>query len=306
MNSNPLISILIPCYNHEKFIQETIESIWQQNIDELEIIVIDDGSKDNSFQKLQELQKSSPVSMHIETQLNVGITKTLNRCLVKAKGDYIAIIASDDLYYSNALMPMIKVLQNNSEIKVVYGTGHSYSNGKIFGEVHNHNTRKLLSLKPVEIEKKLRTHVPRPLLTQCCMYDKKMLNEINGWDEEIKLDDWPLNIKIFEYLKNNNFSHLFMEHNVILYRDHENNINKKTLKMLELVEEVIQKYTPVEKRAKFLAREYFGHGKYLLTNKDSLNGNRLLMQSIRIYPSLRHTLNTLRVMIKYNLKNYLN
>ena len=70
MHSNsPLISILMPCYNHEAYIQEAVESIWKQpNAENIEIIAIDDGSKDATYEKLQNLQKNSPIPMQIKTK----------------------------------------------------------------------------------------------------------------------------------------------------------------------------------------------------------------------------------------------
>lgn len=95
----PLISVIIPTYNHEKYIQETVESIVNQTYQNIELLCIDDGSKDLSFQILKILQKkyaSRFVRFHIQTQENVGMCETMNRLIALCKGEYVYLIASDD------------------------------------------------------------------------------------------------------------------------------------------------------------------------------------------------------------------
>lgn len=302
LKNPPLLSVLIPCYNHEHFIEETVQSIWDQNIDNMEIIAIDDGSPDNTFKILQRLQAASPVEMYIEKQSNRGVVRTLNKALELSRGRYVALIASDDKYFPDALQPMIELMEQNPDLKVVYGNGRSWVNGELYGPVHNDYTRELLAQPVEDIARKIKLSVPRPLLTQCCLYDKELLVAIKGWDEDVALDDWPLNIKIFDYLNDNRLQHRFFDHDVVMYRDHDDNINKNTLKMLQLVTEVIEKYTPRTEQSRFLADELFGHGKYFLTNHNVLKGNQLIWKSIWTDFSFLRMLNSIRVLLKYNIK----
>ena len=68
MNNNPLISVCCVSYNHEKFITKCLESIWNQDYKNIEIIVVDDGSSDNSVNILENLKSKSPFPMTILTQ----------------------------------------------------------------------------------------------------------------------------------------------------------------------------------------------------------------------------------------------
>ncbi len=297
----PLLSILVPCYNHEDFITDTIESIWKQNISNMEIIVIDDGSKDKSFEVLKKLQLKSPVPMYISTQENVGIVKTLNRCLTKAQGKYISLIGSDDQYFPNALPILLTEIQKDDSVKVIYANAREFKGDELFEKMHQKQATDLLALTPKEIEKKLRFEVPRPLLTQCAIFEKSLLDSIHGWNETLMLDDWPLNIEIFEYLTKYNYKHDFIDIDLVKYRFHETNMHKNYYKMYLMIEEVILMYTPKESQKRFLAKEAFQHGKILLKSNQP-KGNKLLFKSQILHFNIFRFLDVLRLTIKYNLR----
>ncbi len=301
--AEPLLSILVPCYNHEDFITDTIESIWKQNIADLEIIVIDDGSKDKSFEVLKKLQLKSPVPMHISTQENVGIVKTLNRCLTKAGGKYISLIGSDDQYFPNTLETLLTAIEKEDDLKVIYANAREFKGDKLFEKMHQSQALELLALTPAEIEKKLRSEVPRPLLTQCAVFEKSLINDIHGWNETLMLDDWPLNIEIFEYLSKHNYKHDFIDIDLVKYRFHETNMHKNYYKMYLMIEEVILRYTPKELQKKFLSKEAFEHGKILL-KRNKPAGNKLLFKSLILHFDLFRFFDILRLTIKYNLKAF--
>jgi len=302
MQNNLNLSIIIPCYNHEKYITETIESIWEQNLESMEIIAIDDGSNDNSYAILQELKKNSPIPMYIEKQINMGVTKTLNKALKKAKGKFLMTIASDDKYEPNSLSKMIECIESDNAIKIVIANGHNFqANTKSTHRVHTSYTMNLLSKTPLDIKNEILVSVPRPLLTQASIFDRKMLMEIGGWDEEIKLDDWPLNIKIFSYLASHNYKHLYYDFDVILYRDHEQQTHKDEVFNFQMIEEVIYKYTPKEKRKEFVSTELYFRAKILRQQKKIKQMNQVLFKSITINPSIYNIYKSLELFIKSKL-----
>ena len=119
-NKQPLVSIIISCYNHQDYITACIESIVRQTYKNIELIVIDDGSSDNSAQILEQL--SQKYSFSFAQQQNMGLTKTLNKALAKAKGKYIAPIGSDDILMLDKTEKQVDFLENNSSIAVVGGS----------------------------------------------------------------------------------------------------------------------------------------------------------------------------------------
>ena len=121
---NPLISVLIPAYNHENYIQETVKSIINQTYQNIELIVIDDGSSDSTWQKLQAMKEECEnrfSNVIFETKENEGTCKTLNKLLSLANGEFVYIIASDDLAKPQAIEIEESFLSNNSDYALCVG-----------------------------------------------------------------------------------------------------------------------------------------------------------------------------------------
>lgn len=99
----PLVTVMIPSYNHEKYIKESIQSVIDQTYSRLELIVIDDGSKDNSIQIIEEMRLACEQRFeHFQFifRENRGLSRTLNQGLSLARGEYFSIVASDDIMLS--------------------------------------------------------------------------------------------------------------------------------------------------------------------------------------------------------------
>ena len=116
----PKISIVVPCYNHEKFVAQLIESIYAQTFKDFELIVLDDGSKDGSPLILKDL--SLKYNFKLVLKENEGICKTLNQGIDLASGTYFIAIASDDFIPPNRLEEQVSFLDKNSDIDVVAGS----------------------------------------------------------------------------------------------------------------------------------------------------------------------------------------
>ena len=102
----PEISVVIPAYNHERFLRETIDSVLGQSYENLELIIVDDGSTDKSAEVIR--RYSDPRLCYIY-QENQDSYNSLNRGLSLAKGSYIAILNSDDVYAQNRLQRLLEV-----------------------------------------------------------------------------------------------------------------------------------------------------------------------------------------------------
>ncbi|WP_186393193.1 MULTISPECIES: glycosyltransferase [unclassified Pannonibacter] len=102
VSTSPLVSVIIPVYNHGRYIVDALMSVVQQDWRPLEIIVIDDGSKDDSVQKLEaavaNLQIAPDLTIQISSRENRGAHNTINEGLERARGEYLAILNSDDYY----------------------------------------------------------------------------------------------------------------------------------------------------------------------------------------------------------------
>jgi len=96
MQQPPKISVIIPSYDHEKFIGEAVQSVLDQTFTDFELLIIDDKSKDNTLEILNQFDDHRIV-IHVNRK-NIGSTHTINKGLKYARGKYIAILNSDDVY----------------------------------------------------------------------------------------------------------------------------------------------------------------------------------------------------------------
>ncbi|MDC3087404.1 glycosyltransferase [Paracoccaceae bacterium] len=106
--TQPLVSIVIPAYNHENFIEESIESSLNQTYTNIELIIVDDSSPDSTHEKAVSLTskldgETPPRHKIVRNKNNLGICKTLNRGLSLASGDYIFILFSDNFLHSECI-----------------------------------------------------------------------------------------------------------------------------------------------------------------------------------------------------------
>ena len=114
----PLVSIIIPAYNEEKVIANTIESALEINYPNKDIIVVDDGSKDNTLQIAKRYQDKGVKVLH---KTNGGKASALNLALTFAKGELIAVLDADTLAGRNSLKEIVKVFENEKDIAAVAG-----------------------------------------------------------------------------------------------------------------------------------------------------------------------------------------
>ena len=108
----PLVSVIMPAYNAARFIKEAISSVMTQTIADWELFVIDDCSKDNTFQIIQDLVATDARIYALRNEVNLGVAKTRNRGIALATGAYVALLDSDDYWYPDFLE---KLLANAQE-----------------------------------------------------------------------------------------------------------------------------------------------------------------------------------------------
>ena len=113
----PLVSIVAPCYNAEKYLEEAIQSIFGQEYPNFEVIVVDDGSTDNSVALLKQLQKTYDFQLY--TQPNQGVSAALNHGLRYAKGDYVSTPDLDDIMLPQSLRIRVDYLNPRPNVGCV-------------------------------------------------------------------------------------------------------------------------------------------------------------------------------------------
>jgi glycosyltransferase involved in cell wall biosynthesis len=112
----PLVSIVIPVYNHAKYLSEAIDSILSQDYSNIELIVLNDGSTDNTVQVLEKYKGQ----FYSESHQNMGQANTLNKGWRMAKGDMLGYLSADDVLFPSAISECVDCLQNNYQAVLTY------------------------------------------------------------------------------------------------------------------------------------------------------------------------------------------
>ena len=129
-NNSPALSIIIPMYNSEETIEEVIHSVQKQTLKDLEIICIDDGSDDSSYEIVNRLLCSDK-RIRLFTQKNIGAGATRNKGIQLAKGEYVIFLDADDYYIDvTALEEMVKQ-SNLNNVNICGSYRKTLSDGKI-------------------------------------------------------------------------------------------------------------------------------------------------------------------------------
>jgi glycosyltransferase involved in cell wall biosynthesis len=116
----PAASVIMPCYNAEKFVQHSVESILRQSFADLELLVVDDASKDKSVDVLRELAaRDARVKLFVHDK-NRGVSRSRNDGLRAAQGNYVAFCDADDVWKPEKLKLQIELLSSNPAYDVAY------------------------------------------------------------------------------------------------------------------------------------------------------------------------------------------
>lgn len=129
MNSEPLVSVVLPCYEAERFLAEALDSLLGQTYGRLEILAIDDGSGDGTATILGEFAARDERVRVLRNAENQGVIRTLNRGVVEARGEIVARMDADDVAASTRIERQVEVLAGRPEIDLV-GTGVEVVDGE--------------------------------------------------------------------------------------------------------------------------------------------------------------------------------
>ncbi|HFR4186932.1 glycosyltransferase family A protein [Bacillus cereus] len=114
MEQTQLVSVIVPLYNAEKYIEETMESILNQTYKNIEIVIVDDGSKDQSSSIVKNLKKKYPEQIKYILQENQGVSVARNTGIENASGEYISFLDSDDLWHPTKIEKQIESMHKNN------------------------------------------------------------------------------------------------------------------------------------------------------------------------------------------------
>jgi glycosyltransferase involved in cell wall biosynthesis len=224
--THPKVSVIMPAFNREKFIAESIESVLSQSYTDFELIIIDDGSTDETFRVAQSFSSDHRIRYY-KNDTNIGIAKTRNRGLALARGKYIAPLDSDDIWLDvNKLQKQVDFLDTNTDYCLLGGgIMHIDAGGthlkKILYPVYDSTIRNIiLQFNPF----------PQSTL----LYRKNVALACGGYSEAYQVcDDYDLWLKMGLKNKFTNIPQVLAG-----YRVHGGNITKT--KRLTTTKEILQ------------------------------------------------------------------
>lgn len=192
MSTEPLVSVVCLCYNHERFVAEAIQSVLNQTYKNIQLIVVDDFSNDNSVAVIEPLVQKNPTIDFMPLPKNTGNCRAFNSALTKVKGEYVIDLAADDVMLPERIEKQVRYFQNLDESFGVVFTNADYIDAE--GKFIRNHTEHLIS-------KKLINQVPqgwvfRDVLKQyficspTMMIKKIVLDKLHGYDEELAYEDF--------------------------------------------------------------------------------------------------------------------
>ncbi len=256
MEAAPLVSIIVPCYNHGKFIEAALQSAAQLKYPNTEVIIIDDGSTDAlTIEVLKKLESSYTVIR----QANQGPSVARNNAVKHSKGEFILALDSDNKVRPNYLEVAIPLFMTNPRLGVVY------ADFQYFGDSN-------------EVKRLIDFDITRMLLynyiDMCSVIRRTAFEEVGGFDEYMSkrgLEDWDFWIGMYE--KNWELRHL----NQVMF-DYYVTDASRTVQVANKNVDDLKRYV-YAKHAALLGREYerlFYARKMLAETPDYRIGNKLM------------------------------
>ena len=214
----PKISVIMGIYNCASTLQEALDSLYTQTYQDFEIILCEDGSKDNTYEIALENQKQHNNIVLLKNPHNMGLNQTLNNCLAVAKGEYIARMDGDDVSLPTRFEKQVKFLDEHPEYAVVsapmiyFDENGEFRRGRGKGEIV---ARDFVHGSPI-------CHAP-------CMARTKAFKSVGGYsvdDKLLRVEDYHLWFKLFAA----GHKLFMMDECLYMMRDDQNAYHRRTFK----------------------------------------------------------------------------
>ena len=297
----PLISVIIPTYNGEKTILETIQSLQQQSFRDLEIIVINDGSTDGTVELLKQIAEPR---LKIFSYENGGLPVARNRGIDRATGDYITFIDADDLWTPDKLESQLAALQQNPQAGVAYS----------WTAFINEKSEFLYAWEPIYYQGNV---YPQLLVKNFIssgsniLARREFIEAAGRFDPTLKsAEDWDYYIRIAAICQ-----FVLVPQYQILYRRSSQSMTSKVDVMEKYILTVIERayqqappeLQPLKKQSlantyKFLAQLSIAH---VQNDQGAIQASQKLNKAIQLYPKSLLKPDTLRLLLKIGLMRLL-
>ncbi len=195
----PKVTIICTCYNHGKYVAECIESVMHQDYPNFELIVVDDGSADNSVKIINSLKEKYSQIVFVKLEENVGICKAFNTALGMSDGDLIIDLAADDMLLPNRLSKGVQAFQRlDKDFGVLFGDAEwideSGKHLSFHSERFPHDSVPRGNIYKDLVE---RYFICSPTM----MFRREVIDFMNGYDESLTYEDFDFWIRSSRHFK---------------------------------------------------------------------------------------------------------
>ena len=225
---NPLVSVLMPAYNHQEYIEDALQSVVDQTYQNIELVVVNDGSTDGTGRMIENFVRRNPAfaTKYLE-QENQGICRTLNTALAMSSGEYIALLASDDVFVKEKLEQQVCFMETNKNIGLVFSDHYFLRDGKVLGikaTDYKPRTRSLFknSIQNVDLYSYLLTENLIPALT--VMMRRVCVETVGEFDTSLIAEDYDMWLRISK-----KYPIAFIDAPLAYYRVHEANVSNNAV-----------------------------------------------------------------------------
>jgi glycosyltransferase involved in cell wall biosynthesis len=222
----PLFSIVMPVFNGAKLIKETILSLQAQTLGDFELLVMDDGSTDNTAEIVQQLAATDP-RIKLHRLINGGAPSARNKGLQLAKGQYLAVNDADDLWPSDRLANQYTVLQEDDS-RIVIGGVQRFSVNTANEKIWGYTT--LLAANPLQGRDYVKFVLAQPANHMAIFHTlcgkRSLIEKYGGWDETLaSAEDWDFWLRLAKSVP---FYHI--DKVMLYYRKYPDSVTKKAAK----------------------------------------------------------------------------
>lgn len=247
-------TVVIPSYNHAPYIEQAVRSVWAQTHPDVELIVVDDCSTDDSRHVLRSLLHERAFLL-LENANNMGLNPALERGIESATGEFIGILASDDFIAPNKIERQVAHLEENA-LDAVYAGGWVL---RVDGVRELLDTAEIASaFARGDALRLLRTRDTCGPLQQSGLFRTHVMRELLPVRRRFRSDDWALAISLLE-----RFAVDFLDEPLFTYRHHESNTHRNYWLTFPMRVEVVCSLTPDPLRDEALANLLESQSAYL-------------------------------------------
>lgn len=223
--SHPLVTIISPCYNHSDYVISSLDSIRRQTYPNIEHIIIDDFSSDNSVNKIEGwIRKHNYKCRFICHTENKGISYTLNESIRLMQGDYWSPLSTDDVIHPERTSEMVKAYSLDENIgMVVSDAAYFNDNGEIISHKGFDSVLKfnIHHRKDINVETNFGTYetlLGGNYFVSSLMLKKSVWDKVGLFNEELKMEDWDMWLRVSQACRIH-----FLDKKLMYYRLHDNN-----------------------------------------------------------------------------------